>query len=1211
MEEIKGALKAREVNGSPGGDRTPRSKRRVEDAAGPSGAAVEQGGQAPYRKPDWESRVYDGWVSGGRSVVRYTGSQGPEAPVDSAAPAPPVRYAELHCHTNYSFKEGASEAWDLLVTAKQLGYEALAVTDHDNLCAAMDFAQYASSIGIKAVIGVEVTLATPPSDGQGGRHLTLLAETAQGYSNICRLLTRAHMDAAERDRPALDPALLPSHAAGVICLSGCRRGETSELLSAGDYPAALSAARRYAEWFGPGNFFLEMQQNLVKGDTQRNRLLARIGAELGIPLVATNNVHYHVRERHRLNDALVAVQHNRSLEETHRERRPNDQFYLKPPAEVASLFTEWPEAIANTVAIADRCQFDLAKDIRKIYSFPRYDVPEGHTPLTWLRRLCDEAAERKYSRSDAATWSRLQARLDEEFRLIGRYDLAGFLLQYRDIINIAHEVQQELRVVPPGTRMEDQPPGRGRGSSVALVAGYLIGLSHIDPIRFNLGLDRFLPDVKDGEQAPALDIDLDFPREIREELILRVHQRKGPEFAALTGMISTYKVRGAIRDLGKALGLPEEDLAKLIKLMDGHAGIKQLAGEMAALSEYRDRLDAPLWKDLVDLALQLNHFPKYLAQHPGGMVLSARPLSEAVPLQRSAIDGRVICQWEKNSAEDAGFVKIDFLALGTLSQMTEALRLIREQREEVVNLSRIDFEDRAVYADIHAADTIGVFQIESAAQMQTVVRLKPSNLEEMAWEVGAVRPGVGVNDGVTLLIRRYNRRRQGLPPDWEYDHPLEEKALGRTLGVPLFQDQLGELARHVAGMTTMEGDKMRRAFSHRNSARLIPFWHEKFIAGARANGVSEEAAERIYGKFHGLYQFPEAHAYAFGVTAYQMAWLKHYYPLEFFVGLYNNQPMGFYNLETLKEDAKRHGITVLSPDVNLSDEMAVIEDGRLRMGLRHVAKVQEATSRRIVMARAQGGPFMSLAQFIERTGVPGEAVDNLAWAGALDRFDPHHARTSVAPPQPREEARRRPEQVEGATGGLRYLPEDVNGAASHPESAPAGSHGADRRSLRWEAGLRYRPVGMQLSLGAPVDQDMVALPPETGWQRMMNEYSVMGVHPGGHIMAYLRPALPSHVARSDSLHHLGEGARVTVAGLVIRRQRPSGKATFITLEDEFGHSPLVIWPQVYRRVRLKTVSQLLVATGTVSKREGTMNIVVEQIEPVNVEAPVLHTKDWG
>ncbi len=1177
--------RAGEINGSPGGDRTPKTRRRIEDS------------RSGYKKPNWESKVYDGWISGGRSMVRYADASDDEFPERDRPPETP--YAELHCHTNYSFKEGASEAWDLLVRAKKLGIHAIAITDHDNLCGAMEFSQMAREIGIQAIVGVEVTLVTPSLSGLGGQHLTLLAATTTGYSNICKLITRAHMDPEERNQPALDPEHLAAHSEGVICLSGCSRSQISELLLHNDYATAREVALQYIEWFGRDSFFLEIQQNLVRGDTYRNQQMARLGRELGIGIVATNNVHYHDQSRSRLNDALVAIQHNRSLEETHRERRPNDQFFLKSPEVMAALHAEHPEAIANTVAIAERCkEFDLVSDIKKIYKFPDYDAPKGHTAISWLKEICYEAAEYKYASASDDTWTRLRARLDKEFRLIEKHNLAGFLLQYHDIIKIAHQVQIDLGIVSADTRIEDHPPGRGRGSSVALVVGYLIGLSHIDPLQFNLKLDRFLPSDANPEDLPALDIDLDFPREIREELILRVHRRKGPELAALTGMIATYKVRGAIRDLGKALNLPQEDLGKLIKKMDGHAGIRDIAHEMSQLSDYRHRLDAQVWQHLIELALQLNRFPKYLAQHPGGMILSAVPLDEVAPMQKSAIEGRFIVQWEKNSAEDAGLVKIDFLALGALSQMTEALQLIRESQEEPIDLSRIDFEDKAVYRRIHDADTIGIFQIESAAQMQTVVRLKPENLEEMAWEVGAVRPGVGVNDGVSMLLRRHLGQE-----DVTYDHKSEKPALERTLGVPLFQDQLAELAVHVAGMTHIEGDRMRRAFTHRNSERLTAKWRKKFIQRAVDRNVPLEAAKKIFGKFHGLYQFPEAHAYAFGITAYQMSWLKHYYPLEFFVAIFNNQPMGFYNLETLKEDAKRHGIEVLQPDVNRSQAWASIENDSMRLGLRHVYGMTEPNSEVVLSSRDRFGRFDSLADFIKRTGVPRKALENLAKSGAFDCFQNQSANhleeeTGMDVPQSSPEPHKKQ---------WKYFNREI----ANPQVVAQTEDMTDRRSLLWEANLRYRPVSQQHTFDVFDQNHLPDLPAETKWEQMMGEYSSMGIHPESHILARLRPSLPADVIQSNEVSNYEEDDRVRVAGLVIRRQRPSGQATFITLEDEFGHSPLVIWPDVYKRVRLNTVDQLLMATGTISKREGTLNIVVEEITPIKSESPALTTKDWG
>ena len=1144
-------------------------------------------------------------------------------------------YAELHCHTNYSFQEGASSVGDLLVRAEGLGYLALAITDHDNLCGSMEFARAAADLDLNAIIGAETTLLD-------GSHLTLLAENQRGYANLSRLVSHGYTD-GDRRNPGLDPARIAEHAEGLILLTGCRNGRLSDLADRGDFAGAEAQLSAYMDWCGPDSVFVELQQNLVQGDTRRNRRLVDLAGRLGAGVVATNNVHYHVPDRHRLQDALVAVHHNKSLEESHRERRPNGHFYLKSPAVMAALFDGCPEAIENTLRIADRCSgFDLTRDLG--YHFPDYPAPQGHTSQSYLRELCYEAAQRRYNTIN----DRVAARLERELDLVEKNGLAGFFLIYHDIILLAREIMIELGLSDPEIPLEERPPGRGRGSSVAMLIGYLIGLSHIDPLEFDLSLDRFLNDDMD-RSVP--DIDLDFPRNIREELIKRVHQEWGSDRAVLTGMISTYKIKGAIRDMGKALGLPAEDLGKLAKRVDSHhAG--NLDEEMKALPEFRDRTDAPVWRDLIDLAWQLDGFPKYLAQHPGGMILSSSPLTDQVPVQPSAMEGRYICHWDKDSIADSGFVKIDFLALGALSQMQRSLQLIEERTGYYIDLSRIDFEDRQVYESLHRADTIGIFQVESAAQMQTITRIKPVNLTDMAYEVGAVRPGVGVNDGVSQFIKR---RTQGIP--WDYDHPLEERALKRTLGIILFQDQVNRVAMDVAGFSAQKANKLRLTFNRRNNVTLIERYRKDFMEGAAANGVPEEVAGRIFEKFNGHYMFPEAHAFAFGATAYHMSWLKYYYPLEFFVGIFNEQPMGFYNLETLKEDARRHDVTVLNPDINASLDRSIIhpnpgpsqfpavgdgdtleggaplrpqgaahplnyppdqhvvesregepplagaweeppdissspfldrkwvrgmvekprqrpaseqsrhplppKDGAghpsgeaLLLGFLNVKGVGQAAADAIVEARERGGPFTSLADAMRRTGLQRENMESLVMAGAFS--------------------------------GLV----------------------ADRRAAIWEIGLRYRPSNGQQSLDLPVEQDMARLPGLTDWEEMAGEYRTMGIYPEGHLMAKLRPHLGQEVVPSDEVLHLEDGREVTVIGLVIRRQRPLAKAVFLTLEDEFGHTPIVVWPKTYERYRLVLREPLLKVRGKVSRREGTLNIVLTHAEELHDPRDLPDSRSW-
>ena len=876
-----------------------------------------------------------------------------------------MEYAELHCHSYYSFHDGASSLEELFLRSKELGYRDLALTDHDNLCGAMRFSQLTRSMGFHGIIGAEVTL-------EGGYHLTLLAQNKEGYRNLSRLITAAH-NSGERNLPELPVELISGHASGLIALSGCPKSELAQLLEKNQLSEAQALIRRYMDWFGE-SYYLELQQNLVYGDDARNRKLLELSSATGAAVVATGNVHYHIRERHQLQDCLVAIRNCKSLEESHRERRPNSEFYMRPLSELEELYKECPAALANTVEIAQHCQFDLT--CQHAYTLPNYPTPGGESADDYLVRLCRDAAVRRYGDVTPA----VKQRLDQEFALVRKFHLAGFLLLYHDVIKLGREAMIDLGLSDPSLSLEENPPGRGRGSSVALLIGYLIGLSHIDPLKYNLSLERFLPD---DVMTTAPDIDLDFPRSIREELILRTHKKWGWEHAALTGTIATYQIKGAIRDLGKSLSLPPEEVDQLSKQVD-YGSARHLEEEMQKSPAFKDKVNAPVWRDLIRLAFELDGFPKYLGQHPGGMIISSTPLTDIVPVQRGAIEGRYVCQWDKDDIDDAGFVKIDFLALGALSQMQQAVELIKQHTGKWIDMSRIDFEDKAVYDMLCKGDTIGIFQVESAAQMQTITRLRPRNLLDMAHEVGAVRPWVGVNGGVQEYLARRSKKKPVV-----YDHPLEKRALERTLGVVLFQDQVNQLAIDVAGFNPGKADQMRRAFGRRHNTELIKQFRKDFFEGARSREVSEEATETIFKKFNGMYMFPESHAFAFGVTAYQASWLKLYYPLEFFVAIFNEQPMGFYNLETLKEDARKHDIKVLNPDINKSNSICIIEDGALRLGFLNVMSLGAVSAKAIEQGMHKGGDFKSIGEFLERSGVLEEVAFNLADAGAFDCLQPN------------------------------------------------------------------------------------------------------------------------------------------------------------------------------------------------------------------------------
>jgi len=1027
-------------------------------------------------------------------------------------------YVELHCHSAYSFQEGASWPHELLLRAKELGYPALALTDHDNLTIALDFAQTAKSLGVHPITGAEITLL-------GGHHLTLLAATAKGYANLCKLLSYAHVKGGDRRAPAVDPAWFGEHGQGLIVLTGCPRGRVPALAAEGKMGEAEAALRQYLDWFGSENVFMELNQNLAQGDRQRNRRLYSLAKHLGVPVVATNNVHYHLPERYRLHDALVAVKHLKSLAESHRERRANNEFYLKSAEEMALLFGGAEEALANTLRIAERCAFDVTSDMG--YQFPAYPVPDGSSELSYLRHICEEAAWRKYGHIT----ERVQERLDQEFQRIGKHGLAGFFLLYYEVIQLAREVMIELGHGDAETPLEDDPPGRGRGSSVAMLTGYLVGLSHIDPLEYDLGLDRFLPE----DLASVPDIDLDFPRDIRERLILRIHERYGWEHAALVGAVTTYQARGVIRALGKALTLPPDLVDRLAKRID-HGDGRHLREEMEGLPEFKHLTNAPGWRTLLELAPQMADLPRGLQQHSGGMVIATKPLIEVVPIMRGAIEGRYVMQWDKDAVDQAGMLKIDFLALGTLSQMQEAVHLIEGRTGKALDLSRIDFTDAAVYDMLAEADTIGIFQVESAAQQQTLPRLRPRNLMDMAYEVACVRPGVGAVDGVTHFIHR----RQGIEPI-TYEHPLEKPALERTLGVILYQDQVMELAMHVAGMSARNGDLLRRAFAKKNNEALLLHYWERFRDGAAQRGVPEATALRIFGKINGGYQFPEAHAVAFGITAYQMAWLKHYHPLEFYVGLLNAQPMGFWGEDTIRGDAARHGILFLHPQINRSEAKALIEGETIRLGLHAVKNIGPETARVVLEERQRGGPYGSLADFMSRTKLQREELESLAMAGALDGF------------------------------------------------------GTERRGVLWEIGLRYQPIGKQAVLSMPTKQDMVDLPRQTRWERLAAEYRLMGLSPDGHLFEELRQELGPRFVTSERLASLEEGAFVLVGGMVVRLQHPAAQAYFVTLEDEEGLIPLVLWEGMYEQYRSTLRETFVLAAGRVSRKEGTVNIIVERL----------------
>src|SRR5712664_2234957 len=670
-----------------------------------------------------------------------------------------LMYAELHCHSAYSFLDGASPPDEILAEAHRLGYPALALTDRNGIYGSLAFAHAAQPLGIQAITGAEVTLSD-------GHHLILLAETAPGYSNLCRLLTEAHLG-AERLDPRLPLTAIAARQEGLIVLSGSRR---DGLLPRTLETQGLSAARQLAEHckavFGRERFFVEIQRNRVRGDMALSRALSGIANDLSLSPVATGSVHYHTRELHRLHDIMVAIRHRTTLDGSHRVRNPNSEFYLRPLEEVVALFDDCPDAVATTLAIAERCKaFDLTRDLG--YTFPDFRGADRAPAPQALAELCIARMQERYP-PGSLYHAQAVRRLDDELRLIEHHKLSGFFLVYHDLFELAREVATDVR---RGSRRASGNllPGRGRGSSVSSIVCYLLGLSHIDPIANKLFLGRFLNETL----ASVPDIDLDFPREIREELIRRVYTRYGAEHVGLVCSFPTYRLRSAVREIGKALDLPAGEIEQVARLADRRSG--GLADELDELPGFAGRRDAPLWKELCELAEEIAGLPRHVSQHVGGMIISSRPLVELVPLERAAMEDRVVCQWDKDSCDDARFIKIDFLALGMLSLVEECVELIarRTGGGPPPDLSRIDFEDPAIYDRICAADD----------------RSRPRDLDDVAVEVAIVRPGPIVGGAVNPYVRRREEQRRahaaGRPYEPPVDHPLLRECLAETLGVIL------------------------------------------------------------------------------------------------------------------------------------------------------------------------------------------------------------------------------------------------------------------------------------------------------------------------------------------------------------------------------------------------------------------------------------------
>jgi len=1090
-----------------------------------------------------------------------------------------VPYVELHAHSAFSFLDGASQPAELVDAAIELGYEALALTDHNGVYGSMEHAQAARAAGLKAIQGAEVDVIDEPwtrpagrsrtadlrGEGPPARHLTLLVRDARGWANLCRLLTKAHAHTRAPDggpvvdAPRVTLADVEEHAEGLVCLSGCARDGVR------DEPTM----RRLLAAFGRDAFRVELQRPFQRHDRMLNRGLASLAKRLGVPAVATGNVHAHTRERARLQDVLVAIREHTTVDASEPLRRGNHAHVLAPPAAMAARFADHPDAVAETARLAETLTFDLCQDLGY-----RYPGAEDERADRTLAEICHARFDGRYPHGSRHRAQAIQ-RLETELGLIARLGLSGFFNLHHELLELAREVACEVR--GPSAARQVLPPGRGRGSSVSSIVCYLTGLSHVDPVKNELLLGRFL-----NEEITALpDIDLDFPRDVREVLLPRVHDRYGRDRAALVAAFPTYRSRGAIREIGKALGLPPGEIERVARGSDAWA--RDVGRDVeVALGERRGE---GRWGWLGTLAEEAYGLPRHLSQHSGGMIVATRPLVDCCPVVPAAMTGRQMVHWDKDSCSDAGFLKIDFLGLGMLSAVERCVDLIAKRTGDVIDLSRIPYDDPETFASIQDADTTGVFQIESRAQMASLRRTRPETLEEITIQVAIVRPGPIQGGAVNPYIERRQRLREDPSFAIPYEHPSLEPVLKETLGAIIFQDQVIEVAMAFAGFSPGEAEGLRRAMSRKRSEAAMKAHHTAFVEGAMAkhDDVDEALAERVWGMVVGFsgFGFPKAHGAAFGLLAYQSAWLRIHHPLEFLAALLDEQPMGFYPSDALIHEAQRRGVEVLAPDIQRSGVGCTIEEDAappvpapspattsspaaatasspaVRVGLGYVLGVRADEVSALVAARRDGGPFRSLEDLASRAGAGRPALDRLAWSGACD------------------------------------------------------SLAGDRRTALWQLGVaapgRGFGAGVQLSLplGLPAPPRLARL---SAWDEMIADYATTGISVDAHPVGLLRGALKQRGAvSSGDLERLPHRRAVKIGGLVVARQRPGTAkgVTFLLLEDEEGTVNLVVSPQVYERHRLAVRSEpLVLAEGRVERfasAGGAINVVVSRLTAL--EAP--------
>ncbi|MEW6574218.1 MAG: DNA polymerase III subunit alpha [Bacillota bacterium] len=1018
-------------------------------------------------------------------------------------------FVHLHVHSPFSFLDGASAVTDLVAAAAAMDMPALALTDHNNVSAAVRFARAARDAGIKPIQGAEVTVA-------GGYHLTLLARDAKGYANLCRVLTRAHLG-SPRGKPCCAWDDLEEHRDNLIVLSGCRRGEIPSLILRRRYGEAKRAARRCLSLWGKG-FYLELQDALLPGNRFLNNRLLELGRTLSIPVVATNNVHYARPEDFPVHDLLACVRLHISLEEVHPERPLNGENYLKSQDAMYALFSWCPEALRKTVEIAEMCEPALTDEKR----YPEFPMPDERSPDAFLRELVYQGATERYG----CLTPEVRERLDKELGVIARLGYADYFLVIWDMINYARA---------KGIRCA------GRGSAGASAVAYCLYLTEVDPVARRLAFERFLS----LERAEKPDIDIDFDSRYRDEVSQYVYRKYGEERVAVVATYSTFQVRSAVRDLGKAMGYKAEETDALAKSMpfiraDRIVESLELFPELRRGPWRRER-----YRPLFDFCARVAGFPRFLGTHLGGLIVSGAPVTNVTPLQLAARGVR-IAQFDRDDVEDLNLVKLDLLSLRTLSVLEDAAEAISAVSPGF-SYEKLPLDDAATYRLLNQGRTVGIFQLESPAQRALQARLNAANIEDIVASVALIRPGPIKGNMVDPFVAR----RQGREPV-TYLHPKLVPILEKTYGVVLFQEQVIAIATELAGFTPGEADRLRRLMTHARSHREMRSLGEEFVRRAVAKGVDEKTAGEVFACLEGYasYGFCEAHAAAFATTSYWTAYLSTHHPVYFYTALLNHQPMGFYSPATLANEARSRGIRFLPPEVNTSGEKFTVENGAIRIPLTRVKEMSRPALESIIRARSRG-PFFSLADFYSRTRVEKDVLKNLILCGAFDAL--HSNRREL----------------------LAWLPE-VLAMSSRQKALDFGP-----------------PAG--LADFSPVEKYAL-------------EYHILEMDIDRHYMSFRRGELRKEgYLTSRQLRGLRHGTWVKTAGLPVRPHRPPTKSgrivVFLSIEDETGLIDITVFEDVYQRyghLLFGPAPGPLKVAGILERRGRGVSITAKRIERLDL-----------